>query len=66
MVKILVIRVKEKGGQEKSYEYKNSVVLNDPNLLALVLQDLVELFGCPIDKAVAIMRKSKEKLFPFS
>lgn len=44
-------------------EYKNKINLEDYRMLALVLKDLKELCGAPIEKAVAEM--NKDKLFPF-
>lgn len=65
MGKLLVIRVKEKGARgDKSYEYKNSVNINDSNMLAIVFQDLINLYNAPILKAVANLKK--DNIFPFS
>ena len=64
--KQLVVKVREKGKREDNL-YKNYIKLNDPNLLALVLGDLISMFNLPLWKAVRILKGEKEeKLFPFS
>jgi hypothetical protein len=66
MGKILSVKVREKGVKgECSYEYKNSVNLNDPKLLSLVFKDLKDLYNAPIDKAVKMISKEADS-FPFS
>ena len=65
MGKILVIGVKEGNGPNTRYEYKNKVNLNDCKLIALVLNDLKEGFGCPIDKVIKLLLEGEnDKVFP--
>jgi len=65
MGKVLIVRVKEKGAKgDQCYQYKNSVNINDPTLIALVFNDLKSMFNAPIKKAAELILK-KEKTFPF-
>jgi hypothetical protein len=67
MGKILVIRVKEKGIKgDKCYEYKNSVSISDANMLAIIFNDLIKIYNAPIVKAIELIKKDKESIFPFS
>jgi hypothetical protein len=68
MGKILIIRVKEKGAfGDRCYEYKNDINIHDAKQIALILQDLGDLYNAPIEKAFAILKETKgENIFPFS
>ena len=63
MAKVMIVKVKEKGSKQL-HNYKNSVTLENPSLIALVFQDLETMFNAPIRKACNIfLAKNK---FPFS
>lgn len=65
MVKILSVGVRESNSR-KEMDYKNKVSLDNPSLLALVFEDLINWYNAPIEKAIEIYRKKyhKEKVFP--
>jgi len=67
MGKQLIIRVREKGIRgDGGYEYKNEVNLSDPNMLSLVLNDLIQMYNAPIEKAMKLMKNNKDdSFFPF-
>jgi len=65
MGKQLVIRVREKGARgDKCYEYKNEISLSDPNMLAIVFKDLMDMYNAPIEKALKLT-KNEDNFFPF-
>ena len=61
----LVIKVRERGvrGIERNL-FKNSIDIKNPQLLALIFNDLITQFNMPFWKVVELMRKEKESLFP--
>ena len=66
MGKLLIIRVKEKGVKgDKCYEYKNEINLNDPNMLSLLLKDLMQIYNAPIEKAMKMTHREEDNFFPF-
>jgi len=60
----LLVRVRRKGehGTDRNI-YKNDIDINNPQLLALVLQDLETMFNAPIRKAVNLMKKNDNSIF---
>jgi len=66
----LIIRVREKGIRgDKCYNFKREINLNDPNMIALVLDDLITEFNFPLIKALEKMgykmQSGKDDFFPF-
>lgn len=68
MGKLLIVRIKEKGVKgDKCYEYKNEVNLSDPNMLSIVLNDLIRIYNAPVEKALGLTKnhKKEDQYFPF-
>lgn len=63
MSNVLIIKVKEKGSKQE-HVYKNKVSLENPALIALILEDLQDMFNAPIKNAC--LRFLNKKNFPFS
>lgn len=61
----LIVKVRRKGSGRDRSEYKNSVCITDPSLLALIFNDLINLYNLPFWKVVKRMKK-KQTLFPIS
>ena len=65
----LIIRVREKGARgDKCYNFKREVNLHDPNMIALVLSDLISEFNLPLEKTLTKMGyriQKKDDFFPF-
>ena len=65
----LVVRVREKGARgDKCYNFKREINLSDPNLLALLLEDLIVEFNLPLQKTLDKMGykvQKDDKFFPF-
>ncbi len=62
MGKMIFIKIRSKKGQP--HEYKNSVDINNPRLLALVFSDL-ENHGANINKAFEFFKREREANFPW-
>lgn len=60
----LLIRVRSRGqhGLDRNI-YKNDIDINNPQLLAIVLQDLETMFNAPVRKAVNLMKKNDNSIF---
>lgn len=61
-----VIKIRDRGvrGIDRNL-YKNDCDISNPELLALIFNDLIIQFNMPFWKTVDIMKKDKETLFPF-
>ena len=67
MGKLWITRIKEKGAKgDGCYEYKNEINIKDINSIVALFQDLVAMYGAPIEKAIKLLGKTKENIFPFS
>lgn len=67
MGKILSVGVKDTSFHRIKFEYKTEVNLHDPNQLILILEDLINGYGAPFEKAFELYLKKykpEKKVFP--
>lgn len=64
MARTLLVKVRDRRESNEGSQYKNEVDIHNPELIAIVLMDLMDMFGAPIEKACSIILNRK-KTFPF-